>query len=1162
MTTREGAQGPQPPPHEDAPTSDGPKLRRSAPGLFTRLFRRFLGLFGVGPGGRDYEAPVSWLLGSQMMGSIKGTLLYSAYGKKLDPRDWMTAKAFSFDPQEGQPDPAGRRPLLPEGVVFDPPAAGVESEQWNAQMAEATTRKGGFWFDYISDTGDGMRATYSIAYLCLCDLKLTSLKPENLKAGMAVRLLQAGELDAAADKAVADKKGKGQEPGDSDEGEGLGDDDGYLPRGEFLFVGGDTAYHASDYMTLVNRIWRTFNWAFEDAVEGKKLSPHEPPRPLFGIPGNHDYYDQLDGFRRQFRNPSRWEPRPPDAAATKPPGDGKGKLTDTAQLRLHGFYRAQEASYLALRLPYRWMLWGLDTEVGQINRRQADFFRQFCDWEGRGDPNAPRPKQVTAPERLIVATCSPTTFFGKIADPKDYKSADAFGQLGIEQPFLPESLDDAEDRGIELGVPYDLSQAGDERLSEGQCRLDISGDVHHYARYWGPPPPEVSVPPRLGAGGRPQAQQPTAYSYASVVSGIGGAFHHPSQTYADQVREQSLYPSEETSTAVVSRSIFKFWNIWAGGSVYLAGAVVAFLIYFAFVVPQSSREFLNSFVPAGLGLTQPEQVTPTVIRRAHENFDAVTPAQAAAGVTPTPPLTPTPTPKPEWVVNDNKPKDVRPVLWGLLGREGWTIDAAARPGAGGCLPDSPRYFFGPCNVSAPWYFWAGVIALIVASGPLFALAFWNDLYDKSPETRRREREIEREAKRKKNEREKRRRAGRRGAQTASYSASAGGDAATSAAPSVREQTPRGEEIRPLEEAADAEVAKEAEKPGQPDFWLAVLGLAAVVLFLFGAFTVTPFGEHITPFANSLLVLLAVVWGGAAIAVATRFSEFLFKKQQHHTDITALERGTPWLLTLAGVVAAAYGLWAFGQNNPAVLIISDALFVAAVVGLGVGLAWALPFMVGGELLSTRRKSVRVIGKFLIGVWHYILQLAVPFVLVRKMSWLTLLVAVLVIFAGAPLGGWLLRKYRRGWLTFSWFVLGLLTLAVPILFGSDPQAGGAWSWLPEVLTRPCFSEAAPGYAWTGWCGLVPSVIAGAVGAVMCCYWFGWYLGVCFAFNGHNNEVGGAARIEQFKQFIRFRLTEQGLTAYVIAVNDPEGDGKNLRPHLVDVFHLSPKPAAKPK
>ena len=89
-------------------------------------------------------------------------------------------------------------------------------------------------------------------------------------------------------------------------------------------------------------------------------------------------------------------------------------------------------------------------------------------------------------------------------------------------------------------------------------------------------------------------------------------------------------------------------------------------------------------------------------------------------------------------------------------------------------------------------------------------------------------------------------------------------------------------------------------------------------------------------------------------------------------------------------------------------------------------------------------------------------------------------------------------------------------------------------------------------------MPSLFAGIVGAVMCCVWFGWYLGVCFAFNGHNNEVGGAARIEEFKQFIRFCLTKDGLTGYVIGLDHPmDGETRELlKPKVIDVFHLSVK------
>lgn len=93
---------------------------------------------------------------------------------------------------------------------------------------------------------------------------------------------------------------------------------------------------------------------------------------------------------------------------------------------------------------------------------------------------------------------------------------------------------------------------------------------------------------------------------------------------------------------------------------------------------------------------------------------------------------------------------------------------------------------------------------------------------------------------------------------------------------------------------------------------------------------------------------------------------------------------------------------------------------------------------------------------------------------------------------------------------------------------------------------------------WWGLLPSVLAGLTGALMSCVWFGWYLGVCFAFNGHNNEVGGAARIENFKQFIRFRLAENDLTGFVIGVDHPmRGENRrSLEPRLIDVFHLEVK------
>ena len=106
---------------------------------------------------RKFEKPVSWLLGRQLIASLKSTLLYTAFGTKIDARDWMDAKVFP--PAQRPADEAWKTMY-----VRDEPDPNTE------KPADFTSPQGEFWFDYISDTGDGMTATYSIAYLCLSDL--------------------------------------------------------------------------------------------------------------------------------------------------------------------------------------------------------------------------------------------------------------------------------------------------------------------------------------------------------------------------------------------------------------------------------------------------------------------------------------------------------------------------------------------------------------------------------------------------------------------------------------------------------------------------------------------------------------------------------------------------------------------------------------------------------------------------------------------------------------------------------------------------------------------------------------------------------------------------------------------------------------------------------
>lgn len=899
------------------------------------------------PRRRIFEKPVAWLLGQQLLGGIKGMLLYTAYGAKLDPRDWMTPKPH---------------------------------EDFATPEAEA---KGEFWFDYMSDVGDGTKAMYGIAYLALADL-WTNL-PVNATAI----------------------------PGETPNAEVSTTPDGRafrLPRGEFLFIGGDTAYHASDYLSLVNRIQRPFNYAYEDLRSRNLISDGDPRRPIFGIPGNHDYYDQIDGFRRQFRRPVRKE-------GPLPPKKSGGAF---AQLTVAGFRRIQEASYIALRLPFGWWLWGLDTESASdrpnqnLDRRQETFFEGLSK-EGN---------RFKEPDKLIVATSAPTTIFGQIGDEEDQKTSRPLGALGIRRPFLPEN--------------GDLASTGDADLKDGQCRLDLSGDVHHYARYWGPQAARTCRQ-------HTSAPRPSANSYASVVSGAGGAFHHPSTTYNNEICEQVLYPPEETSRKAVAERIFKFWNIYHGGYVWLFGFIIAFAIYFGVTVPQSSRQFISNLgILNTLQLTNWERIQPTLFRPA---------------ATPCAPVEPF-------------------ALWTSLG----VASGAWQPQ--NCTPADPGYFFPEIST------WTTdlkigqtfiIVSLLATLITLVLSLFTKWIFD---------------------------------------------------------------------DTASAYAKKSPNKK--------VVPIVAVIatLTMLGLLTVQPYREHITPFVSSLIVLYSIVVAITAVVLVIRYSEYVFKKSFVPPDETSLRdtitRGIdkyfPWVLWLVAVAVLSAGLWFFGKNNVPAYMVSDMVFVLVLAGAVVGIL-LLSFLASGTLLSTKPAVVRFVGKLLIGLWHLPLQLFVPFILIRLGSWLDWILAAVLLVLPIGLARYLLARNSRFALSLLWVIYGTVMLTLPYITKS-------FFPLPPLFT-----------GWTGWSSLIPALAAGVFGAVFCCLWTGWYFAICFAFNGHNNEVGGAARIEEFKEFIRFRLTREGLTGYVIALDDVSAvgtrdkdgrirDGSDLKPKLIDVFHLTPK------
>lgn len=996
--------------------------------------------------GRKFEKPVSWLLGRQLIASLKSTLLYTAFGTKIDARDWMDAKVFppaKLVKNPGSADGANVAALL---TTEEEVANAWEAIYERNSPADFTGNDGEFWFDYISDTGDGMTATYSIAYLCLSDLWIKDNYTEMPVTPTTKQIVDNQQPDELLVRMITKKSHNPDELKDFV-------DLKKVPRGEFLLVGGDTSYHMADYASLHLRFQQPFSWAYEDLRVDKGLPPLENPeqyraeikrfRPIFGIPGNHDYYDMLDGFRRQFREPTSSRPETEYYS--------EANISKSPQLRLPGFRRHQETSYIALRLPFDWMLWGIDTEVGKIDERQRDFFKSL-------KQNGENPK------KLIVCTSAPHTVFGKFADKDDEKSAKAYWQLGLPRPFLRSENERVPVQQVEGEPPPEQ-----EGLKDDEIRLDLAGDVHHYARYWGPTskntqPTRKHFPPKV-----PLEKE----NYASVMSGLGGAFHHPSTTSEDEIREQALYPDEDESRKYVAREIFNPWWVVKGGGVWFVGGLAALILGFAAIADRSTRPAIHNFLLFNtIGITQQERYEPTV-----ETASEATSNQAN-------------------IQHNFLTSTLRDL--GLVNRE-WK----AEPFEPGCGTDQekPVFLWGKCRSRWPTEYTVG-FWLFLSTVPCMGIGV--------------------------------------GLMRRYYS-----------------QWKNREEIS----AKTRTTFNNHDHVGRVNWTVWAFTVLTTLQALVAVLIVMPYRDFITPFGNSLLVLLTFCWAAFAIYLSLNYSDWLFE-QTSQRAIRRRDWAITWVLAACAFFAVAIGLWVFGKANPAAYLVADIISVLVVLGVPLLLLIA-GFKIGGA----HQKWPGKVGMGLIGIWHGLLQIGVAVFLIKKGTWPTVIVSVILILIFWRIGRTLMHYNLRVPLTVMWFVFGALMLALPPLvysalienryaFSPDLFAAFFWPHSLDSVTHPLvpFSLFEWWSEWTGWWQLVPIFLGGIFGAFLSCVWLGWYFGVCLGFHGHNNEAGGAARIEKFKQLIRFRLTKDSLTGYVIGVRDPERCGRLLHPYLIDIFQLT--------
>jgi len=216
-------------------------------------------------------------------------------------------------------------PLNSEGV-FD-------FSTTNNHSNSSTTGDEGFWFDFMSDCGDGFNSSYQIS-----------------------RLLAQPELIVRSRNQLKN-----------------------LPRGRILVIGDDLAYPDPTPENYEKRFFRTFEDAMPPPPSFRKehISIQKPALPVkgwenkgsnskretgtlesydgpcaFTIPGNHDWFDGLATYTRYILSRD-W---------------------------LGGWLMPQRTSYFATKLPRGWWIFGLDLALdNDINIEQFEFFVKLAE---------------------------------------------------------------------------------------------------------------------------------------------------------------------------------------------------------------------------------------------------------------------------------------------------------------------------------------------------------------------------------------------------------------------------------------------------------------------------------------------------------------------------------------------------------------------------------------------------------------------------------------------------------------------------------------------------------------------------------------------------------------------------------------------------------------
>jgi hypothetical protein len=176
------------------------------------------------------------------------------------------------------------------------PHTGEVELDYRSQPGTGERAREELWLDFVADIGDGFNATYAVA---------SQLGRERL----TLELPGGGTVTTE--------------------------------RGSILIMGGDEVYPTASRFEYEQRSVGPYRAALP-FVADEERAPH-----LFAIPGNHDWYDGLSAFLRQFTQ-QRW---------------------------VGGWKTQQKRSYFVLRLPHGVWVWGIDVQLhADVDGPQLAYF--------------------------------------------------------------------------------------------------------------------------------------------------------------------------------------------------------------------------------------------------------------------------------------------------------------------------------------------------------------------------------------------------------------------------------------------------------------------------------------------------------------------------------------------------------------------------------------------------------------------------------------------------------------------------------------------------------------------------------------------------------------------------------------------------------------------